>query len=113
MTTNGNQHASRSRTGVRLTRRGRALVVLVAVGALLLSFWLGTWRASVATTEASERAPSYDTVVLRPGDTLWEIAERRDPDADPRIMVHRIMQLNDLPGAAVQAGQRIALPPPG
>lgn len=114
MTANRSQHGARSRPEVRLTRRGRALLVVTVVSALLFSFWLGTWQAGVAATQSGGgvgNPGSYDTVVLRPGDTLWEIAERREPDIDPRATVYRIKELNGLSGAAVAAGQRIVLPP--
>lgn len=110
MTTGDSHGVSRPRPPVRLTRRGRAILVLAIVSALLLAFWLGTWRASVAATGSTARAAAYDTVVLEPGETLWDIAERRAPDADPRVLVYRMMEFNGLPGAAVQAGQRIRVP---
>lgn len=114
MTANRSHQGARSRPELRLTRRGRALLVLMAVGAVLLSFWLGTWQAGVAATDgggSGGNTGSYDTVVLRPGDTLWEIAERREPDADPRVTVYRIKELNGLSKASVAAGQRLVLPP--
>lgn len=110
MTTSDSHRVSRSRPAVRLTRRGRAILVLVIVGAILLAFWLGTWRAGIAATDPAARATAYDTVVLEPGDTLWDIAERRAPDADPRLLVYRMIELNDLSGVAVEAGQRIRVP---
>lgn len=79
--------------------------------AVLAAFWLGTVHASRAAA-GTERVPSQPSLVLRPGETLWEIAERRAPDTDPRAMVHRIMRANNLDGAAVWAGQRIRVPPP-
>lgn len=116
MTMSDSRRAARSQPGVRLTLRGRVLIAFVVVSALLLAlllaFWLGTVQASHAA--GGGRAEPYESLVLHPGQTLWEIAERRAPGADPRIMVHRIIEANDLEGAAVWAGQRIRVPsPPG
>lgn len=109
MTSDG-QRVARPRAGIRLTRRGRLLLVLAVLGALLFAFWLGSLRASLAATASAGVAASGDAVVLEPGQTLWEIARRRAPDADPRIAVHRIMVVNNLSGASVSAGQRILVP---
>ncbi|MFC5181700.1 LysM peptidoglycan-binding domain-containing protein [Actinomadura harenae] len=52
-------------------------------------------------------------VVVRPGDTLWGIAGRAEPGADPRPAVKRILELNGLPDdALVQPGQRLNVPVP-
>jgi hypothetical protein len=95
--------------GVRLTRRGRLVVVfaclLLAVG--------GTFLLRQAPSLAGDEAPArsgFDYVVVQPGQTLWEIAETAAPGVDPRVTIMRIQDLNGLADAAVFAGQRIALP---
>ena len=40
-----------------------------------------------SATNAPGRSPQVLTVVARPGDTLWSIAERVAPNADPRAVV--------------------------
>jgi hypothetical protein len=91
--------------GVRLTRRGRAVLLFVLVVLTLAAFSLG--RASTST--AGTAAPTTRRViVVQPGETLWAIAERVAPDADPRVTVGRLRELNDLDGA-LQAGQRLVL----
>ena len=49
-------------------------------------------------------------VVVQPGDTLWSVAERSDPAADPRAVVDRIRELNGLHGDAVVAGAVLEVP---
>lgn len=111
MTAAGERRPTRPpQPGVRLTRRGRVALVLVVAGALLAAFWFGTWRASLAAAEGAGPGAAYETVVLREGQTLWGVASRQAPDADPRLMVRRIIELNHLSGAAVQVGQRIRVP---
>jgi LysM repeat protein len=49
--------------------------------------------------------------VVRSGDTLWGIARRvAGPTADPRPVIARFVEANDLRGATIQPGQRLVLP---
>jgi Tfp pilus assembly protein FimV len=91
---------------LRLTRRGR--IVLVVMPALLaLSGAL--LAAAPGTAEAAPReAPR--TVVVGTGDTLWTIAERIAPHADPRTTVAALERANHLGGARVDAGAVLVLP---
>src|SRR5438132_9732459 len=45
----------------------------------------------------------YETVTVARGDTLWTIAARRYPDADPRQMVGEIESANGLADPAIEA----------
>lgn len=49
--------------------------------------------------------------VVRPGDTLWEIAKRLAPGDDPRRLVQAIIDENRLGPAPIWPGQRLYLPP--
>ena len=49
--------------------------------------------------------------VVRPGDTLWEIAQRADPTSDPREMLVRLRDANGDEVENPVAGQRVRLPP--
>jgi LysM repeat protein len=80
---------------------------------LLVVFWLtagpGARAGDRDDTPADGRAPH--TVVVGPGETLWDIAQRNDPDGDPRITVQRIADLNGLSDSIVQPGQQLRVPP--
>lgn len=121
------------RSGLVLTRRGRrairaaVLVTTTSVVALLLVLaWLGA-AASVApaasagdgrpgvvsgalSSRLAAEAPERVEVVVRPGDTLWQIARSNAPDRDPRSVVADIVRLNDLPSTAVAAGAVLVVP---
>ena len=98
-----------SGAGARLTRRGRVVVVLLVALLLTVGFSLGR-VSSTATPDAGLRPPR-PTVVVQPGETLWQIAQRAAPGADPRETVWRITELNDLGGnPTVRAGQQLVLP---
>jgi len=49
-------------------------------------------------------------VQVRPGDSLWSLAEAYDPNADTRLVIQDILQLNSLPGDQVQPGQVLWVP---
>lgn len=105
--------AERSRVtappAMRLTRRGRVLIVLLAAAVLLAVFSLG--RVSSRAADAGGTRAARPTVVLQSGETLWQVARRVSPKADPRVTVERILQLNDLKRAdMVQPGQQLLLP---
>jgi len=54
-------------------------------------------------------APS-ESVIVGQHDTLWDIAVRTRPGVDPRVTVQRMIDLNALPGAIVNPGQRVYIP---
>jgi hypothetical protein len=102
--------ASRPRTRLRITRRGRAALATV----IALPLALGTTAAvlngggAVATDTASTAEFTY--VEVDAGDSLWSLAEEIAPQADPREVIAAIERLNGLPSADVQAGERLAIP---
>lgn len=93
---------------VRLTRRGRVVVLLaVLLVALVASIALG--GGSMATGEAGER-PATEVVVVNEGDTLWGIASSVAEEGEVRSMVHEIRELNDLDSSVVALGQKLHVP---
>lgn len=96
---------------IRLTRRGRVVVICAVAFLLLVGFWVGA-RHSARATAGGGRAPSValESVVVGPHDTLWDIAVRTRPGVDPRITVQRMIDLNALSSAVVNPGQRVYIP---
>lgn len=93
---------------VRLTRRGRAVVVLLSVVLLLTAFSLG--RVASQASPTAETTRPLVPVVVQPGDTLWSVAQRLAPENDPRQVVDQIRRINDLRGSTLQVGQQLLLP---
>jgi nucleoid-associated protein YgaU len=94
--------------GVRLTARGRRLlVVLLLAGgvglAALLSSWLGSGTGGLHLAGSS-------SVVVESGDTLWSIASSVAGSGDVRATVHQIRELNGLTSADIAPGQVLELP---
>jgi hypothetical protein len=97
---------------LRLTRRGR---VVVAVAAALLVTVISLLVAGVA--QATNDGPSPRAarqnlvqVVVRPGQSLWSVAESADPGQDTRAVIQQIIDLNSLNGDTVFAGQQLWVP---
>ena len=97
---------------LRLTRRGR--VVLAVVAALLVTV-ISLLAAGAA--QATNDGPSSGTarhglvqVVVRPGQSLWSVAEKAAPDRDTRAVIQQIIDLNSLTGDTVSAGQQLWVP---
>jgi len=97
---------------LRLTRRGR--VVLAMVAALLVTV-ISLLAAGAA--QATNDGPSSGTarhglvhVVVRPGQSLWSVAEKAAPDRDTRTVIQQIIDLNSLTGDTVSAGQQLWVP---
>ena len=103
--------ASGSATRLRLTVRGRRL--LVALAALPLAAGIGFAAigggSALASGEAAQ-ATTFDTVTVMPGDTLWAIAEDVAPTTDPRTVINEIQKLNALSSGSLQVGQQLAIP---
>jgi len=96
-------------TQLRLTRRGRMCLVVLAAVLAALAFSAG--RASGTTGAAAGQVNvSTASVVARSGDTLWSIARAAAPERDPRITVEQLRRLNHLAGVQVVPGQQLLLP---
>ena len=104
----GSSRSSASPQGVRLTRRGRLVVLALFLG---LAFVLVTMLGghSAATGEAG-RPVQTRTIVVGEGDTLWDIASDVAAPGKVREMVSYIQELNALPSVSLQQGQKIAIP---
>ena len=93
---------------VRLTRRGRIVLVLgflAIVLALMVPF--GGWATATLTGGSPE---PVRIVEVQPGDTLYGIAGDLAKPGHIREMVHRIQELNSLPGGLITEGQKLAVP---
>jgi Tfp pilus assembly protein FimV len=93
---------------VRLTRRGRLVLIVLVLVALVPMSWVGLRHASVAAG-ARDQAPPARHVTVRQGETMWAIATRLFPHADPRETVQRIIDMNGR-GPTLMPGDVITVP---
>ena len=112
------------RAGVRplsaATYRRRRLAALVVVAGLAIAAWaaLGALGGALTAPVRSTPPPAAGVggpnaadgavvVEVAPGDTLWSIARRLQPEGDPRPLVDRLAASNG--GAVVRAGDRLVV----
>jgi nucleoid-associated protein YgaU len=115
---------------VRTLRRRRLMVLLAAVTTAVLlvlaaSRAAATFRDVPASVPERRPVPALDAAatsgsaaatarhaasgyVVQPGDTLWSIARRFQPDGDVRPLVDQLVDLNGGPDLAV--GQWLPIP---
>ena len=83
------------------------LMPLVALGALSLAVTL----PALSSTVHAAPPVTYTTVTVRPGDSLWVLAQRSTPAAgDVQSTVDDIMAANHLSGANLIVGQQLRIP---
>jgi len=99
---------ARATGSVRLTRRGRLVVVVLALG-LALAAMTAFGPGSAATSHPGAPVQTH-VVEVGAGDTLWEIAAGVAAPGHVRDKVQQIEELNHLSGPAVTIGQEIAVP---
>ncbi|HYH04512.1 MAG TPA: LysM peptidoglycan-binding domain-containing protein [Bacillota bacterium] len=69
---------------------------------------MGTILLTTAVNATFEKTPAKVAVItVMRGDTLWSIAQRIDPSADPRNVICKIKQQNMLPSSNLSAGQQL------
>ena len=95
---------------MRLTRRGRVVARVLATVLVVVLFLLVA--PGLARGDGPDRPAPRVTYVVEPGDTLWSIARRVAPGEDPRPVVDRLIEANDVRGG-LQAGRELSIPVPG
>ena len=84
-------------------------IMLLVVGTIVAAIAL---RASSTRWKLDDR--EWATVEVKPGDTLWDVAERcAPPGTDPRLTLHVIEQANHKRSNIIEPGDVLAVPTPG
>lgn len=98
------------RVRLRLTRRGRAvLTALVALPVVIIALVFAL-NGGVAAATGEQAHVTFHYVTVQSGDSLWSVAERLAPNADPRDVIADLVSLNGLESAVVTPGQQLAIP---
>jgi hypothetical protein len=96
---------------LRITARGRkVLAVVIALPVIATLGLLAMFGGGSAIATGSATTADFDYLTVQAGQSLWGIAEKIAPEADPRDVIAEIMSLNQLHESSVQPGQRIAIP---
>jgi LysM repeat protein len=91
-----------------LTRRGRLARTFVVLSLTVVMAAGFASQSGAGQVEAST-APSYEIVVVAPGETLWSVAAAY-ASGDVQGLVNDIREANNLKGVDLQAGQRLRVP---
>ena len=91
-----------------LTRRGRLARTFVVLSLTVVMAAGFASQSGAGQVEAST-APSYEIVVVAPGETLWSVAAAY-ATGDVQGLVNEIREANNLTGFDLQAGQRLRVP---
>jgi hypothetical protein len=82
-------------------------LLLVAFAAAAVVAGLGLLGSAVR----AGRVPEATTVVrVAPAESIWQVARRVAPSADPGDVAARIVELNHLGSPSVRAGQQLVSP---
>jgi LysM repeat protein len=91
-----------------LTRRGRLARTFVVLSLTVVMAAGFASQSGAGQVEAST-APSYEIVVVAPGETLWSVAAAY-ATGDVQGLVNDIREANNLTGFDLQAGQKLRVP---
>ena len=91
-----------------ITRRGRLARTFVVLSLTVVMAAGFASQSGAGQVEAST-APSYEIVVVAPGETLWSVAAAY-ASGDVQGLVNDIREVNNLTGFDLQAGQKLRVP---
>lgn len=97
---------------IKLTRRGRLVLSTLSFATMLAISLVSLFGIATSSANASNEVSNSTTtqIVVAPGETLWTIAARVNPEIDPRAVIDQIMDLNVINGSNVYAGQVLLVP---
>ncbi|MDQ1102726.1 LysM peptidoglycan-binding domain-containing protein [Nocardioides zeae] len=103
--------APRAQGSLRLTRRGRLVVLVLGLVAMLA---LGVVLGSVSAASDESTAGQTETIRVQSGDTLWDIAAARAGSGESvQDVIDEIRSINHLSSGALMAGDQLEVPAAG
>ncbi|ALS58217.1 LysM peptidoglycan-binding domain-containing protein [Rathayibacter toxicus] len=97
-------------SSLRLTRRGRAVLTAFCALPIVAGAFVFGLNGEGAVASSDLVGVDFRYITVHAGQSLWTLAEELAPQSDPRDVVDAIVALNQLPGAGLEPGQRLAIP---
>jgi LysM repeat protein len=97
-------------SAITLNRRGRLARTLVVLSLAIVLGSLVSAKAGAGTDSSAQAGPTFITVTVAPGDTLWSLANRLAAGGDVRSLVSEIISINSLSSVDVATGQKLRIP---
>ncbi len=90
---------------VSKTRFTISVMIFILLATAVISLLFGNNEVNSASYM------QYDTVVVKPGDTLWNIASSHNTNGtDIRELIYEISSINELSGEFIVPGQTLMIP---
>lgn len=99
-----------TRTRLRLTRRGRAVITLLVSLPLVIALLSLSLNGGGATATSGDSAAAVTTVTVEAGQSLWSLATTIAPGESTADVVADLMAINALESASVRPGQQLIVP---
>lgn len=104
------RRATSGQPRLRMTQRGRAVLVAIVATPLVIVALLFALNGGQASASLEGSATPFQYVTVASGESLWQLAGELAPAADPRDVIDQIVRLNQLASSDVFAGQELAIP---
>jgi hypothetical protein len=101
-------NSSSSRSHLRMTKRGRAVLLTVIAAPLVASALFFGINAGGATATSS--STPLTTITVPAGESLWQIAAQVAPHADRQSFIADVVAVNQLSSVTLQPGQTLKIP---
>ncbi len=88
---------------------GVALLLAAILAPVLLMLATGAQAANHGAPAGAAHA-GLRAAQVRPGDSLWTVALRAEPAADPRVVSQEIIQFNALSSSVLVPGETLWVP---
>ncbi|MEY9953179.1 LysM peptidoglycan-binding domain-containing protein [Leifsonia sp. EB34] len=99
-----------ARVRLRLTRRGRVVLTMLVALPIVIGAMVFALNGGGAAATGEQTHVTFQYVTVQSGDSLWSVASRIAPNADPRNVIADLVNLNGLSSAVVTPGQQLAIP---
>ena len=98
-------------SGYTLSRKARLVRTAVLLALVITAVnQFGQWQSAQASNQPGSSSASFSYVTVRAGETLWQLAGKYAPSADPRDWITKVVSLNNLQTADLVPGQKLAVP---